>query len=163
MKSHLVMASLSLDLTDKTLSSAVAVPHQPVPSTPSFFTCFHFSTRKAENFLVFSLSVPDTFVETQKPLWPWLPQHVLPTNCSSRVIPEEFPCRAHCCPHIPKVNVNKCETALSLSLAVSKYCILTERWLVLLGMQQLHSKEINNLFECKCSADISDVSTLFMF
>lgn len=40
----------------------VWAPHQAVPSPLSFFTCFHFSTRKSEIFLVFC-------TQCQPPLW----------------------------------------------------------------------------------------------
>lgn len=93
MKHHVVLALLSIDLTDKTQSSAGAELGQgrarlsPPSGCPITTLIFHLLSLFHEKIWKFSCVlhiVPAIFVETQKPLWPQLPQHVLPTGCSSR-------------------------------------------------------------------------------
>lgn len=113
------------------------VPHQAVLAPLSFFTCFHFFTSKAKHFFVFSLSVLATFVETQKPPWPCLPQHVLPPNCSKFLL--DFPAQpllpSHPCIQSKQVSDSFafCSQApdIASSLEMTGFAC----------MQRLHSKE----------------------
>lgn len=90
--------------------------------------------------------MPATSVETQKPLLPRLPQHILPTNSSCRDM--HFPPQPSNAAslHIPVLSLNKCKIAvlhaLSLSLAVSECWIPTEKCPIFTYVRWLQRKQI---------------------
>lgn len=153
MKHHVVLASLSLDLTDKTqFSRSWTGPRPSTSETPirlsyhhsHFSLAFTFPQENLKFFLCSALSASHLCGNSKTSL------ALAPTACPSNKLLQQgcvFPCTAHCCPHSPVFSPNECKTALpqalSLSLAVSKLCILTEKCPGFACMQQLHSKETN--------------------
>lgn len=126
----------------------------------SHFSLTSSKSHKSCKFSHVLRSVPGSSVETQKPLLPWLPQYVLPTNSSCRGM--HFPPQPNNAAslHIPVLCLNECKIgvphALSLSLAVSEYCIATEKCPLFTCMPWLQSKEANTVLK----TDVGPISVI---